>query len=109
MSTSLLITAWCDGLQVARGYEAVVMDFGSARRMPRHISNRTEALGLQEEAEVCSQAMSHPELWVWWLIAAAAAGDCMSLSCFELCIMLRACNSHRKPAAATCCLLYCAN
>lgn len=40
------------GLQVARGYEAVVMDFGSARHMPHQIRNRTEALTLQEEAEV---------------------------------------------------------
>lgn len=40
-------------VQVARGYQAVVMDFGSARRMPVTVSSRQQALTVQEDAEVC--------------------------------------------------------
>jgi hypothetical protein len=39
-------------LQVSRGYQAVVMDFGSARPMPIHVTSRAQALTVQEEAEV---------------------------------------------------------
>jgi hypothetical protein len=38
--------------QVARGYQAVLMDFGSARPMPIVVSSRAQALALQEDAEV---------------------------------------------------------
>jgi hypothetical protein len=39
-------------LQVTRGYQAVLMDFGSARPMPIHVSSRAQALAVQEDAEV---------------------------------------------------------
>jgi hypothetical protein len=41
-------------MQVSRGYHAVLMDFGSARPMPIHVSSRAQALTVQEDAEVCS-------------------------------------------------------
>jgi len=41
--------------QVPRGYEAVVMDFGSARRLPVEVNSRADALALQEEAEVSTR------------------------------------------------------
>jgi hypothetical protein len=34
-------------------YTAVLVDFGSARRIPLPVKDRTAALALQEEAEVC--------------------------------------------------------
>lgn len=45
---------WCACLvlQVTRGYQAVLMDFGSARPMPVHVSSRAQALAVQEDAEV---------------------------------------------------------
>eukprot|EP00878_Enallax_costatus_P032081 GHUV01035180.1.p1 GENE.GHUV01035180.1~~GHUV01035180.1.p1 ORF type:complete len:208 (+),score=48.70 GHUV01035180.1:639-1262(+) len=49
---------------VDRGYEAVIMDFGSACKMPQVVSNRTQALTLQEEAEAhCTATFRAPELF----------------------------------------------
>lgn len=44
-----------DPMQVSRGYQAVLMDFGSARPMPVHVSSRAQALAVQEDAEVCCE------------------------------------------------------
>jgi hypothetical protein len=39
-------------LQVSQGYQAVLMDFGSARPMPIQVTSRAQALTVQEDAEV---------------------------------------------------------
>lgn len=51
--------------QVARGYQAVIMDFGSARRMPVTVSSRQQALTVQEDAEVCQHADGQLADCVW--------------------------------------------
>eukprot|EP00775_Hariotina_reticulata_P010618 gene10618-10776_t len=49
---------------MSRGYEAVLMDFGSARRLPVEVSSRADALALQEEAEAhCTATYRAPELF----------------------------------------------
>lgn len=48
--TSRMLGTGCP--QMTRGYQAVLMDFGSARPMPIHISSRAQALAVQEDAEV---------------------------------------------------------
>lgn len=46
------------------GYEAVIMDFGSAREAKAQIGNRAEALSAQEEAEaMCTATYRAPELF----------------------------------------------
>ena len=54
------------GSTIQGRYHAVLMDFGSARPAPVEIQNRTEALTLQEEAEVrhCRASAAVPE-WPW--------------------------------------------
>lgn len=42
--------------QVVRGYEAVLMDFGSARPVPIQVASRADALAVQENAEVSKHA-----------------------------------------------------
>jgi hypothetical protein len=46
-------------LQVVRGYEAVLTDFGSARAVPIQIGSRAAALTVQEDAEVSLEVTSY--------------------------------------------------
>lgn len=49
---------------VSRGHQAVIMDFGSARRMPLTVSSRQQALTVQEDAEAhCTATFRAPELF----------------------------------------------
>ena len=77
------------GSTIQGRYHAVLMDFGSARPAPVEIRNRTEALTLQEDAEVRHRrASAGLPLWPWaslgqrcslTLAPAQAALTCSSL------------------------------